>query len=159
MGDVMNIRNESSFLTKESIKAIESKYKARYVCESCLRGLDDQWVNFPAAIFYTDNPHPEGSNYFGIFLHQGLEDSNHVMITDGISATGQDMVGVIADNGDVIYSRYRHDYRESNDGSVFIDGGRDYTRVGFKEESEKTNGRMVTLRIVKDKLKVIKSKK
>ena len=49
-----------------------------------------------------------------------------------------------AKNGDIIYSQYRHDYVKSEDDSVFIDGGRDYTRSG--------GGKFVTLRIIKDKL-------
>ena len=155
----MTIRNESTFLANVHIKDIESRYKAKYVCETCLRGMDDEWVNFTAAIFYTETPHPEGSNYFGIFLHPDFSETNHIMITNAESAVGQDIVGAVADNGDVIYSRYRHDYRESDDKSIAIDGGRDYTRVIFSEDSDKTVGRSVTLRIVKDKLKIIKDKK
>ena len=37
-------------------------------------------------------------------------------------------MGIVADNGEVIFSRYRWDYRASEDKSVFIDGGRDYTK-------------------------------
>ena len=36
------------------------------------------------------------------------------------------------DCDDVIYARARHDYRECSCGSVAIDGGFDYVKVGFK---------------------------
>ena len=59
---------------------------------------------------------------------------------------------VVAANGDVIYSRYRHDYRHSPDGSVWIDGGRDYTRSGVPTGEWDA---FVTLRIVEDKLIIV----
>ena len=34
--------------------------------------------------------------------------------------------------GDVIESKYRHDYKECSCGSCFVDGGHDYFRVGAK---------------------------
>lgn len=34
---------------------------------------------------------------------------------------------------DIIYSRARHDFRSCTCGSVSIDGGRDYTKISFRE--------------------------
>jgi hypothetical protein len=67
-----------------------------------------------------------------------------------LSATEKTITGVKADNGDVIYSRYRHDYRTSQDESVFIDGGRDYLKTGLYEDD-----RFVKLNVVKDKLEIV----
>ena len=36
---------------------------------------------------------------------------------------------------DVIYSVNRHDYRHCSCGAVSIDGGKDYTKIGFKDKS------------------------
>lgn len=66
------------------------------------------------------------------------------MITNAITATETTITGIKAQNGEIIYSRYRHDYRESADGSVFIDGGRDYTRHG--------DGELVELKIINGEL-------
>jgi len=143
----MTILNECSFLKPEGIRQIEQKYNATYVFECCLRAKDGGWANFPAAIFYTEQAHPQGSNYFGLYL----DENNVPMITNGISATEKPIVGVRADNGDIIYSRYRHDYRVSPDKTVWIDGGRDYLRTGL---SEKTN--LVNLKVVGDHLEVVK---
>jgi hypothetical protein len=38
------------------------------------------------------------------------------------------ILGIESDSGEIIYSRFQHDYRESYDKSVFIDGGREYSR-------------------------------
>lgn len=67
---------------------------------------------------------------------------------NALSAVENDIAGIVAKNGDVIYSRYRHDYRMSPDNSVMIDGGRDYTK-------NNGGGPIVTLRIVKDKLVIV----
>ena len=32
--------------------------------------------------------------------------------------------------GDIIESKYRHDFKECKCGSIFIDGGQDYCRIG-----------------------------
>ena len=49
-----------------------------------------------------------------------------VMITNAESAFSEPITGILTDDGEVIVSRYRHDFvlKEGH----FIDGGRDYTR-------------------------------
>jgi hypothetical protein len=143
----MNILNQCSFLKPEGVKWIEEKYNATYVFESCLKNRDGGWANFPAAIFYTKEAHPRGSNYFALYM----DETGQPMITDGISATEGHIIGVKAFNNDVIYSRYRHDYRTSPDGTVFIDGGRDYLKSGMYESD-----RFVNMKVIKDKLEVVK---
>lgn len=118
---MVNILNECSFIKPDGIKKVEEKYKAKYVFESCLKLKDGGWCNRPVAIFYTETPHPEGSNYFGLYFN----DFGDLMITNGISATEPFEGLQVGEN--VIYSRYRHDYREYKD--VAVDGGRDYLKV------------------------------
>ena len=152
----IRINIESEIFTPEGISTIERKRKAIYVCETCIGQrvkdvnyfleIDDNpiaeavseitvynWLNWPVAAFYQHDELlvPEGgSQYFGIY-HQsdplGIY-PRFPYICNAISAAQTTIVGVIADNGEVIYSRYRHDMRESEDKSVWIDGGRDYTR-------------------------------
>lgn len=135
---------ESSFLTKKDIKKIEEKYHAKYICESCtgVRTTDNGntvWSDIPSAIFYTDTPHPKGSHWFAItYIHP------QTFISNAISVVGIKIFGIVAKDNTIIYSRYRHDYRYSSDGSVWIDGGRDYTRH--------SGGQIVALKIEKDKL-------
>ena len=38
--------------------------------------------------------------------------------------------------GDVIESKYRHDFVECSCGSIFVDGGLDYLRRGYLEKGE-----------------------
>ena len=64
-----------------------------------------------------------------------------------------DIAGIVANNGDVIYSRYRHDCRWSPDNSVMIDGGRDYTRYGGPGGDG--GGSLVSLRIIEDILTIV----
>jgi outer membrane protein assembly factor BamB len=76
------------------------------------------------------------SKYFALIIQNGS-----AYITSGASAVDGIITGIVADDGEIIYSRYRHDYRTSTDGTVFIDGGRDYVRCG-------RGGRCVSLKIV-----------
>jgi hypothetical protein len=116
------IRNEPALFTPEQIQEIEKIKSAKYVCTT---EKDDICIE----IFYGDTPHPDsGSRYFGLYKGGW---NRELYITDGSFVEDQLISAVIADNGDIVYSRYRHDYRSSPDGSVWIDGGRAYTRRGL----------------------------
>ena len=128
------INTKSTLFDEIDIKKLEKAYKAKYVCETSIK-TNNTWTDNPIAIFHTTKPHPKGSDYLGIYYHKGL-----LMITNAITATETTITGIKAQNGEIIYSRCRHDYRESADGSVFIDGGRDYTRHG--------DGELVELKII-----------
>lgn len=147
----MNINKSSEIFKPEGIAKIEELRNAKYVCETCVRvNTGDPaagWANQPVAVFYGETEHPDSkSRYFGVYL----DEQNRVMITNAQSAVDEDITGVIAADGEIIYSRYRHDYRPSTDGSVFIDGGRDYIRSSMLPED-----RYVTLRIVEGELTII----
>ena len=118
----MNLINESSIFSKENIERIEKVRNAKYVCDS-------EHKDIHVAVFYGDTPHPEsGSRYFALYY------ADKLMITNGAFIEEQEITGVVADNGDVVYSRFRHDYHTSPDGSVFIDGGRAYTRTNTRNQ-------------------------
>ena len=151
----MNVLTESELFNPELLKKIEAHYEATYVCESCIKNTKGGWANVPVSIFYQPDPAkvPKGgSQWFGLFFRQqflpDLDGSTRLCVVNAISAVENDIAGIVAKNGDVIYSRYRHDYRWSPDKSVMIDGGRDYTR-------NNGGGPIVTLRIIADKLGIV----
>jgi len=143
----MKILNECSFLPGETIKKIETQYNATYVLESCAKDSRGNWCNFPAAIFYTENAHPDGSNYFALYVN----DSRELMIANGITAVDDVVFKGIEAEGEVTYSRYRHDYRAALNGA-FVDGGRDYFRYGG-DQFEDYN--IVSFKVNKDKLEFL----
>ena len=138
----MNIIDRSIFNEKQTT-GIEDHYNAKYVCTTSLKNKRGGWANFPAAVFYTEEAHPEGSNYFGLYF---MPDDT-MMISNAISAT-EPFEGLrLGDT--VVFSRYRHDYY-THEGGMMVDGGRDYMKCFIPEGSE-----IVTLQIKKDKLEVI----
>jgi len=40
---------------------------------------------------------------------------------------------------DIIESKYRHDFKKCKCGSIFIDGGIDYVRIGYNKEEDYIN--------------------
>lgn len=117
---VNNKRSECKF----DIEQVEVVYNAFYVGEFCLKKKDGGWHNFPVSVFYQETPPVEGySNYFALYIRYA-----DVLITDGSSAVEGVISCVRADDGEIIYSAYRHDFCVSKDESVFIDGGRDYIK-------------------------------
>jgi hypothetical protein len=141
----MKVNTESTFLFDGVIKKLEDMYKAKYVFESCLKDSKGNYINNPAAIFYTEEPHPRGSHYFAVYQ----DFPGNLVISNGISATEGEYNGVVVDD-EVYYSRFRHDYREV--GNIAIDGGRDYLRlIGDGIESLK----QVRFYVLRDQLVII----
>lgn len=147
----MKINTDCSFISKDRIETFEKEFNAKYVLESDLKGKDKHsgatfWVNTPAAIFYTEKKHPKGSNYFALYFK-----GDSLMITDGLpSIKGVIFQGIEAE-GEVIYSRYRHDYRAGKNGA-FVDGGRDYFRYGGDNFNDYN---IVKFKVVEDRLEFI----
>ena len=110
---------ESAQFSDTQISIIEKNKNAQYVG-------DTEYKGNLVSVFYGDTPHPvSGSRYFAIYYDTNRE----MMITNGAFIEDQNFVAVMSDDGEIIYSRYRHDMRYSKDGYVFIDGGRDYHRT------------------------------
>jgi len=124
---------------------IEEHYKAKFICESSLKNKSGGWVNMPAAFFYTEEAHPDGSNWLALYRDY----EGNLIVTDGIIITQDKITGIAADDGDIIFSKYRHDCRWSKDGSVMIDGGREYLRVGGN-----VNNKTVSMIVTKGELVV-----
>lgn len=86
----------------------------KYVCTSEIDGN-----NIPCDIFYRETPHPEyGNHYFGLF-----ETPRGIYIGDADSIEKVEF-GLVLDQGQWQYSRFRHDYFSA--GSCAVDGGRQY---------------------------------
>ena len=111
------------------IKDIELKYNAKYVIDSCLKSDSGNWLNFPAAFFYTEEKHPRGSNYFAMYSLGGW------MITDGIRVSEGVFHGILFEDGELVHSRYRHDWFEHR--KAMVDGGRNYFRTSTCPEGAK----------------------
>lgn len=138
----MEISNTSRQFAAKSIDKIEEHYNAKYVCETSFGKR-----HYPVTIFYQEEPHPRGSNWFGLFYDYSFPIVNPtLMVCNALKAT-ELVIDAIECNGMLYYSRYGHDFVQTNCGA--IGGGRDYTRlVGY-------SGPVYKLKIVKDKLEII----
>ena len=122
---MMNVNTgRAEALTK--IDVVEKKYNAKWVGQFCLKTKDGAWQGDTCAdVYFQEVPPEQGySQYFGL-LNQG----GKLYITSAESAVEGIINCVVAMDGEIIYSRFRHDMRCSADGSVFIDGGREYIRT------------------------------
>ena len=118
---IKKLNKDSAVVKQDKIPLVEKHYNAKYV-------IDTEHDGKPVAVFYGAEAHPvSGSHYFALYWTL----DSQLMITDGSFIEDQRIFCVVADNGEIIHSRYRHDYRVSEDGSVFIDGGRAYLRTGL----------------------------
>lgn len=126
LGDGYWYDNEPDYqgLSEENIKKIEQSRNCHYVCEWYTNTSDGKKVMDVAAIFWTDTPHPRGSNWLGLYRANG-----DWMVKDGITASQIPIRCVVSNDKQLVFSKGRHDFRGTKDGSVAIDGGRDYTRV------------------------------
>jgi hypothetical protein len=119
-----------------NVTDIEARRKCKFVGEFCVKDQRGNWTEEPLAIFWQEIPPVPGySHYFAVRISHF---DNQVYISSGASVEGLRMTGIVADNGEVIYSRYRHDFVYSTDRTVFVDGGRDYVKSSM-------HGRRVTI--------------
>jgi len=140
----MKILNECEFLNMKAIEKIEKEYNAKYVMETCGKDDNENWCNFPTAIFYTEKAHPDGSNYFAMYVNPY---TSHLMIANGLSAVeGIEFSGICVGD-EVFYSRYRHDFRAL--GNYTVDGGRDYFKYSGPD------AKIVKFKVNKDKLEFV----
>lgn len=108
-----------------NITYYENYYKAKYLGDFSIKDNNGEWTNLPVSVFFCEFPlKPNHKQYFGL-----LPNLKGISICDATSILSEPITGVIADNNQVIFSGYTHDYATSDDGSVFIDGGRSYTRT------------------------------
>ena len=106
------------------IAKIETMYGGKYMGYWTIKDKHGNWSEMPVDVFYQPNPdRSKGhTNYFGMYRSH----DDHVMITNAESAFSEPITGVLTDDGEVIVSRYRHDYVTKD--NKMVDGGRDYLR-------------------------------
>ena len=123
----IEIPKDGYWLKEASIKKVEDLRNAKYMGYWCTKRLDGKsWNESPVDVFYQPNPDVEAghSNYFGLHVRD-----RNLFITDAASAFFEPIIGSICDDGEIIVSRYRHDYVAKK--GAMIDGGRDYTRTNM----------------------------
>lgn len=127
----VKIPEDGYWFKSAGIRKIEEKYNAKYMGYWCTKRPSGGWNESPVDVFYVENPDTSKghTNYFGMFIKTDPytgESTGSVYITEASTAFSEPIAGIPTDDGEVIVSRYRHDYVEK-DGRM-IDGGRDYTR-------------------------------
>jgi hypothetical protein len=121
---------------------IEETKNCIYVGEFALNN-GAGWSESPYAVFYQLEPAEGHSDHFGLTVR-----GEYTYITSAQSAVDTEFIGMMSKDGEIVYSRFRHDYRLSTDGNVMVDGGRDYLKTNGR-------GRAVRLKIVNDEVKVL----
>ena len=113
-----------SLLTEQAVSLIEEEYSAFHMGYWEIPGMEQ-----PTDIFYVQNPDESKghTHYFGMFFRNGSW-----FICKGDSFCPESGIACAFDkSGKPLVSRYRHDYVESEDGTM-IDGGRAYTRTNTR---------------------------
>ena len=109
-----------------NIKKVEELYSEKDgvpVKHVCTTEFGDSIVD----VFYRDTPHPKfGNRYFAVLFRDNVP---YIANADEVEKLTFGLVQ--NDNGDMEYSRSRHDYKQFKNGNM-IDGGRDYIRSSGK---------------------------
>jgi len=130
----MNVDVTPTIIKPKSIKLIEEKYNCKYVFETS--PIDDAGNRLcqTLTVFYCEEKHPEGSNYLGVLFR-----GDQTYLTDALPHIADYYNCIQAEDGQIIYSRHRHDYRASNDDSVHIDGGQNYLKFSVSPDFKSFN--------------------
>ena len=86
-----------------------------------------------ADVFYRDTPHPKfGNRYFALFFRINTNRQYDQLVIANADQVENLTFGMVEnDEGNLEYSRSRHDYKQFKNGNM-IDGGRDYIRSSGK---------------------------
>ena len=123
----IEIPKKGYFFDEEGIAKIEKMYGGKYMGFWAIKTRDGNWGETPVDVFYQPNPDfSKGhSHYFGMFRSVASIEQE-VYITNAESAFSEKITGVVCDDGEVLVSRYRHDFVQKK--GKMVDGGRDYVR-------------------------------
>ena len=108
-----------------NIEMVEKKHNAKYVGDFPTKLRGGGWGN-AGAVFYKANPDIEKGHkhLFGLYYDPF---NDMAVIYDASYLDGFVFTGVMLNDGQYVWSRDRHDYREVPGGA--IDGGFDYCRA------------------------------
>jgi hypothetical protein len=122
----VSIPKEGYWLSSAEIEKIQQLKNATYMGYWAVRTKTGSWSDEPVDVFYTPNPDTgKGhTNYFGMLVQNSV-----LYITEASSAFSEPIAGMPTPDGEVLVSRYRHDYVTKGD--RMIDGGRDYIRASM----------------------------
>jgi hypothetical protein len=78
------------------------------------------FLDYPVDVFYQPNPKVElgHSHYFSVYTRHG-----HSYVSDASYVTDLRLNGVVDSTGNILYARFQHDFRYTNDGNAGVDGG------------------------------------
>lgn len=115
---------EGFYFTLADVAKAEKHYNAKYMGYWAIKDQQGNWTETPVEVFYQANPDKSKghSHYFGLYRNS----FGDTFILNAESAFSKPIIGVLTEDGEVLVSRYRHDYVCK--GIHFIDGGRDYLR-------------------------------
>ena len=113
-------------------KALKHLNADKYLGEISIKYENKQWSYYPIVLFFSKNPDiskghkqfpflflRDSHAYIGAFDKEQFD--KHIRNVEGLKCNKC---------SDIIYSSYRHDFRQCKCQECFIDGGRDYTRFG-----------------------------
>jgi len=127
----LTVPTDGYWLNAKGIEIVSEKYKAKYLGYFAMPQKNGNWTEEPFDLFYVENPDRSlgHSNYFAMFYQRNYDMSKGpLLITNGEKCFDEPFTGVMSRDGEVHLSRFRHDSRNIPGG--FIDGGRDYLRLG-----------------------------
>lgn len=107
-----------------NVDSVEMRHDCRYVCEWPTIDKQGEISSHPSMIFWNDTAHPQGSNWMALF-----KSNSEWYVKDGITASLLPICCIISKDREVLFSKHEHDYRTSKDGSITVDGGREYVRI------------------------------
>lgn len=125
-------------LVEDNKEHWESRLSAKFIGISCVPTSPNLggWMNQPAGIFYTSDPDRSKGHFCFVAITEGYSPNSALMVGLGDSYNSNVRGLYLPDYDEFVYSTHRHGFTENSTGAVFVDGGRDYFRRGFKKSIE-----------------------
>lgn len=128
MGVNIGGRYENSVISAALDKRAKNiEPQSEFVAELSIKDKRGQWTQTPVSVYYVAEPSRGYENkYFGMYYGGG----GRAFICDATSAAEATWGGIRnVETGEIVFSRYRHDFRSLPSGGPAVDGGADYMRI------------------------------
>jgi len=130
----MKLNKGEPFLNLNHKKVLKAYNGTKFINEMQVKDKNGNYTNFPVSVYYAKTPDLDKGHkpYFFLFKEEDR------LFVGGLTVDQMEdnryQKGIYChDCGDVIYSKYRHDYTKCTCGNSSVDGGKDYLKFSGRK--------------------------
>ena len=108
------------------LRKLEERHQGIFIGSYARRLASGGWTEAPVCVFFV--PFPDWSKGHGHYLGVHADRDGALWLSNAGSIQETTWPAAVGQDGEVVVSRFRHDFQQTQDKTASIDGGQDYAR-------------------------------